>query len=153
MKKTNKEKELIKAKTFQLKELIRGFCSKYLNNDYEQLCFSLVDRMARKRQVPYLTGRLNIWAASVIHQIGRINFLYDKSFQPYVSMGDIADYFETSKKTIGPKATQIEQMFKMRHFHPDFSTVQMMEKSLFRNLVLIDGFIVPAPDEFFENEV
>ena len=38
------------------------------------------------------------------------------------------NYFKTSKRTITPKATQIQKMFDMYPFHPEFSTWHMLYK-------------------------
>jgi hypothetical protein len=35
--------------------------------------------MSRKRNVPFLYGRMEIWAAAIIHALGSINFLFDTS--------------------------------------------------------------------------
>jgi hypothetical protein len=35
--------------------------------------------MSRKRNVPFLSGRMEIWTAAVIHALGSINFLFDTS--------------------------------------------------------------------------
>ena len=102
MKKSPKDKALIEFKKKWLEDALDAFSENHLD-----LTCDVVDRMARKRQVPFLTGRLEIWAASIIHAIGRFNFLYDKSFDPYISMDDLVNYFKTSKRTITPKATQI----------------------------------------------
>ena len=59
-------------------------------------------------------------------------------------MDELVTYFETSKSTVGTKALQIERILKIHPFHPDFSTSRMLEKSPFKDLVLLDGFIVPA---------
>ena len=85
MKKSPKDKALIESKKKWLEDALDAFSENHLDHDYFDLTCDVVDRMARKRQVPFLTGRLEIWAASIIHAIGRINFLYDKSFDPFQS--------------------------------------------------------------------
>ena len=45
----------------------------------KQLCEKLIRKMSRKRNVPFLSGRMEIWAAAVIHALGSINFLFDTS--------------------------------------------------------------------------
>jgi len=47
--------------------------------------------------VPFLSGRLKIRAAATAYAIGQINFLFDKSFEPYTDAGDLCDYFDTKK--------------------------------------------------------
>jgi len=45
--------------------------------DYKQLSEKLILKMKRKRNVPFMTGRLEIWAGAIIYALGRINFLFD----------------------------------------------------------------------------
>ena len=47
--------------------------------DYKQLCEKLIRKISRKRNVPFLSGRIEIWAAAIIHALGSINFLFDTS--------------------------------------------------------------------------
>ncbi|MGQ9723141.1 MAG: DUF6398 domain-containing protein [Candidatus Jordarchaeum sp.] len=83
-----------------------------------------------------------MWAAAVIHAIGSINFLFDPSFKPYVSVSDISNYFGTFKNTVTQKSKLIRDMFKMRHWDREFSTTRVMEHNPFSKLVTINGFIV-----------
>lgn len=99
--------------------------------------------MNRKKQVPFLTGRIEIWAAAVIHALGTINFLFDKSNQPYASVTDINGYFGTKQSTISQKSKKIRDMFNMTYFDSDFSIESVNRESPFNNLSLVNGFIVP----------
>jgi len=136
------DKSVIVEKTQQLIDMTAGFCDRYLDEEYKELCEKLIRKMSRKRNVPFLYGRLEIWAAAVIHAIGNINFLFDPSFKPYVSVSDISKYFGTSKSTVTQKSKQIRDMFKMRVWDREFSTTHMMEHNPFSRFVMIDGFIV-----------
>lgn len=127
------------------RELIRmsaEFCQTHVNLEYEALCQKLIAKMARKRTVPFLSGRLEIWAAAVIYAIGSVNFLFDKTFQPYASTDSICDYFKVSKSTVSQKAKLIREMFKMGYYDPEFSTEHMRENNPFARLALVDGFLV-----------
>jgi hypothetical protein len=99
--------------------------------------------MGRKREVPFQRGQLEIWAAAVVYSIGSINFLFDKSFEPYMTAEQISDYFGTKKSTVSTKAAQIKDMFKLSYYSPEFSTQKMNDSNPFNNLVMVDGFIVP----------
>lgn len=87
-------------------------------------------------------GRLEIWAAASIHALGAINFLFDKSFEPYITIDELNDYFGTTKSTVSNKAREIREMLKIGHFSPDFSTRRSLDSNPFNNMVLVDGFIV-----------
>src|SRR5674536_85078 len=101
---TMSNRELVKQKKDALIEMTDGFADRYLDEDYKMLCRKLTDKMSRKRQVPFLSGRLEICAAAVVYALGQINFLFDKSFEPYVSATDIYNYYGTSQSTTSQKA-------------------------------------------------
>jgi len=136
-------KEEIKNKEKKLLELTGSFCAQNLDNDYYQLCQKLVLKLGRKRDVPFKSGKIEIWAAAIIHAIGSINFLFDKSFEPYVTAEQISEYFGTKKSTVSNKARQIKDMFKMRYYDSDFSTQNMTENNPFNDMVMVNGLIVP----------
>ena len=136
-------KEEIKNKEIKLLELTSGFCTERLNDDYAQLCEKLILKMGRKRNVPFKSGRIEIWAAAVIYALGSINFLFDKSFEPYQTADQICDYFGTKKSTVSSKSRTIKDLLDIRHFDSDFSTVQINENNPFNDIVMVDGFIVP----------
>jgi hypothetical protein len=136
-------KEEIKNKEKKLLELTGSFCDQNLDDDYYQLCQKLVLKLGRKRDVPFKRGKIEIWAAAIIHAIGSINFLFDKSFEPYVTAEQISEYFGTKKSTVSNKARQIKDMFKMGYYDSDFSTQNMTENNPFNDMVMVNGLIVP----------
>lgn len=133
----------IKERQEKLQDLTRSFCEERLDNEYLQLCEKLINKMGRKREVPFKRGNLDIWAAAVVHAIGSVNFLFDKSFEPYASVSDINDYFSTNTSTVSQKSKRIRDMFNMGYFDSDFSTGGMTEANPLNNMVMVDGFIVP----------
>ena len=136
-------KEEIKNREKELLELTGTFCSQKLDDDYFQLCEKLVKKLGRKRDVPFKRGKIEIWAAAVVYAIGSINFLFDKSFEPYLTPEQISEHFGTNNSTVSNKAKQIKDMFDIWHFNPEFSTQRMTENNPFNNMVMVDGFIVP----------
>jgi hypothetical protein len=69
--------DLVKQKKDILIEMTDGFADRHLDEEYKMLCRKLINKMSRKRQVPFLSGRLDIWAASVVYALGQINFLFN----------------------------------------------------------------------------
>jgi len=136
-------KQEIKQKEEKLLEMTGAFCVQKLDDEYFQLCENLVKKLGRKRDVPFQRGKLEIWAAAVVYAIGSINFLFDKSFEPYVTAKQISEYFGTKNSTVSNKARQIKDLFDMWHFSPEFSTQKMTADNPFNNMVIVDGFIVP----------
>jgi hypothetical protein len=94
--------------------------------------------------VPFLSGRLEIWAAAVVYALGQVNSLFDKSFEPYVSAAELCKYFGTSQSTTSQKAKIIRDMFKMRYFDEEFSTKRMQKENPLNEFVMVNGLIVPV---------
>lgn len=143
-------KQEIKQKEAKLIEMTGAFCAQKLDDDYFQLCEKLIKKLGRKRDVPFQRGKLEIWAAAVVYAIGSMNFLFDKSFEPYITANQICDYFKTKNSTVSSKAREIKDMFDMCHFSSEFSTQRMSESNPFNQIVVINGLIVPIetlPDD------
>ena len=138
------DRELIKQKKEALIEMTNGFADRYLDEDYKMLCRKLIDKMSRKRKVPFISGKLEIWAAAIVYSLGQINFLFDKSFEPYVSATDLCNYFGTSQSTTSQKAKIIRDMLKMRYFDEEFTTKRMLKENPLIEFVMINGLIVPV---------
>jgi len=136
-------KKEIEERQKKLLELTQSFCHEKLDDEYLQVCEKLINKMGRKRDVPFTRGKLDIWAAAVIHAVGSVNFLFDKSFEPYATVSEINDYFGTSSSTVSQKSKIIRDMFNMGYFDSEFSTARMNDMNPFNNMVMVDGFIVP----------
>jgi hypothetical protein len=137
------DKERVEAIAQELIRLTGQFCDEHLDEEYKELAEKLILTMKRKRPAPFLRGRANTWAAAIIYALGQINFLFDKSFEPYVAAGDIPLLFGVSQSTVGTKAKQIRDTFGLGHWHPEFSTQRMLDHNPYSGKVMIDGFIVP----------
>ncbi|MBA7551347.1 hypothetical protein ES705_43887 [subsurface metagenome] len=142
----------IEEKKKILIRMTSDFCKEHLNEEYKELCEKLILKMSRKRNVPFLSGRINIWATAIIHSIGQINFLFDKSFKPYASTDDICSFFGTAKSTTSQKAKMIRDMFKMKYWDLEFSTKHMIKQNPLRELQMVEKILKNEriPLEIFE---
>jgi hypothetical protein len=93
----------------EIKELVVSFCVEYLNEELQDYALRLCDTLGRKRKISIIRGNKEIWAASIIYVIARLNFLFDPENELFLSADTICDFFGTKKSTIGNKATQIEK--------------------------------------------
>ena len=91
--------------------------------------------MARKRDVPFKRGKSKVWAGAIIYAIGSINFLSDKSFEPYLPLSDISKLFNVSNSTVSNKAREIRKMFRLGHFDQEFSTDEMRNSNPLNEMV------------------
>ena len=142
MARSKAEKEKIETISQELISLTGEFCDEYLDDEYKQLSEKLILKMKRERQVPFLLGRTNTWAAGVIYALGQINFLFDPSFEPYVAPRDIAEHFGVAQSTAGQKAKKIRDMFDLNYWAPEFSTQVMQDQNPFKRMSMVDGFLI-----------
>jgi hypothetical protein len=123
--------------------LIKEFCTQKLNDEYFALSERLLNKLSRKRDVPFLSGKVEIWAAAVIHALGTINFLFDKSFEPYSTVDEINIFFGTNKSSTGTKSKYIRDLLNLGYFDIAFSTEHINQTNPFNDLMMVNGFIVP----------
>lgn len=145
------DKQQISQRQQLIIDLIGEFCAKKLNEEYFELSKRLMQKLGRKRNVPFETGKPEVWAAAVIHALGTINFLFDKSFEPYVTIDEINNFFGTSKSTTGAKSKQIRDLLKLDIWDKEFSTRRIQEGNPFAEMVMVNGLIVPLntiPEEY-----
>jgi hypothetical protein len=105
MKETEKKQRLA-----EIKELVLGFCDKHLNEELAGYTLKLCETLGRKRKISINRGSKEIWAASIVYVIARLNFLFDPESDFFLTADTICDYFGTKKSTIGSKASHIENI-------------------------------------------
>ena len=110
----------------RLFEMTDAFCDAHLDADYKRLCRKMIEKLARKRPPPFLRGRLDIWAAGIVYALGSANFLFDKSFRPYISAADLCAHFGTKPGSTAQKAAAIRDLFDLDLFsNSEFQTKRM----------------------------
>ncbi len=119
------------------------FCDEHLDAEYREICRYVTAKMARKKGNPLNTGKDQIWAAGIVYAVGQVNFLFDRSFEPYQSADDICNFFQTKKSTTSQKAKMIRDAVNMNdYWDPEYSTADMLKRSPYNNLRMTkDGFI------------
>jgi len=137
-----KEKSAIESRKNQVLNLLMEFCTQKLDDDYFELSERLLNKLGRKRDVPFMSGKIEIWAAAVIHALGTINFLFDKSFEPYTTVDEINAFFGTNKSSTGQKSKVIRDLLNLGYFDSEFSTQRAKQNNPFDRLTMVNGFIV-----------
>lgn len=125
-------------------ELTDAFSKQQLNEEYQQLAQYATAALCRKKLSPLLTGNINTWAAAILHALGTVNFLFDKSSLPYVSATELAEAFNLSKSTVGNKSKQVRDMLKMRHFDHHWCLPSKIDDSSLTWMITFNGFIIDA---------
>lgn len=120
------------------------FCEKHLNEEYAQLARLLTAALCRKRPSPLAKGTANGWACGVIYALGFVNFLFDKSHQPYLSAADLCVAFGISKSTGGAKSSEIRRVMNMSQFDPTWCLPSLMDENPMAWMISVNGFIIDA---------
>ncbi|NQZ57540.1 MAG: hypothetical protein HRT88_08745 [Lentisphaeraceae bacterium] len=137
-------------RTIEIKELIVPFAIEYMDEEAYACSLKLLNKLARKRVVDITKGKKEIWAASIIYVIARLNFLFDKEQDYWMTADEIAGFFCGSKSTISQKATKIEKGCSIGMCDPEFTRARLAGQ--FQFVQLPSGFIVKldseAPEEY-----
>ena len=121
-----------------------AFCDEHLNAEYAQLCRQMAATLARKRPSPLQTGRVNTWAAGIVHALGTVNFVFDKTQEPHISAGDLAEAFGLAKNTINGKSKKIRDLLKVGLMDPNWTLPSRMDDNMMAWMVSVNGLIMDA---------
>ncbi len=130
-----------KDRLIEIKAMLNGFCKKYLNEELEGYAIKLCDELSRKRKINILRGQKEIWAASIIYVIARLNFLFDRDNEKCITTDIISDFFNANKSTIGSKATQIEKICNLTIGAEGYCSKEITDSFSFYQTP--EGFIIP----------
>lgn len=135
----------VRPRAAEVIEITDRFCAEHLDLEYAELCRQLVGRLARKRPSPLVRGRPEIWAGGVLHAIGTLNFLFDPSQRPHLTVPELFRLAGVSQATASNKSREIRSLLRLDRFDPDLSRREVVESSPLLGPVEAGGFIVP-PD-------
>jgi hypothetical protein len=124
--------------------MVDGFCREHLNEEYAEMCVKLAKSLWRRKSKPLLKGRPEGWAAGIVHVIGSINFLSDRSFKPYMKLADIGPHFGVSPSTAANKAGEIRKIIKTYQLDPKWTVPSMADKFPHLWLISVNGLIMDA---------
>ena len=130
-----------KQRLDEIKELVQAFCEEHLNEELTGYALKLCDTLGRKRKISITRGKKEIWAASIIYVIARLNFLFDPDNELFLSADTICDFFGVKKSTVGNKATQIEKACNLGLGAEGFCSPEISDALTF--VELPNGLIIP----------
>ena len=141
------------SKQDKISSLVSGFCQNHLDDEYQRLCTDLFNGLLEYDPEVFKRGKEEIWAAAIVWAIGSVNFLDDKSFEPYSSLSDVCNHFNVSKSTVGQKASKIRDWFNMNYFNDKYQREDSQISELLGNLTITEnGLIVPVKPFKVENK-
>ena len=125
----------------EIRNLLLPFCTEHLNEELTGYVMNLLERLGRKRVISITRGRPKIWAAAIVYVIARLNFLFDRDNQFYLSADIITDFFEVNKSTTGQKATLIEETCNISIGEKGLCGEEISD--MFEFVQTPEGFILP----------
>ena len=134
----------LEDKFSEIVNYIEACCRAHLNEEYEALAVKLTAKLARKRPSPLVSGRSKTWACGVLYTLADVNFLFDRSKEPYMSASQLCEFFDVGKSTGNGKGKLIRDMFKIRMFDHRWTLPSRMEENSFAWHISVNGFIIDA---------
>jgi hypothetical protein len=128
----------------EITALTDEFSQAHLNDEYASLIRQMTATLCRKRPSPLSTGKVATWACAIIHALGTVNFLYDKSQNPYVPSSQIASYFNLSSSTMQTKSKQIRDLLNVDMMDPDWTLPSRMGSNPMAWMIQVNGLIIDA---------
>ena len=123
---------------------IDEFCDEYLNAEYAQLGRQMTAALCRKRPSPLVRGRPDVWACGIVYALGSINFLFDKSEEPYMSTAELCKRFGVGQSTGAAKSKAVRELLNVRWMDPDWWLPNMLDHHPTVWLVQVDDIILDA---------
>ena len=124
--------------------LTDSFCNEKLTEEYVDMCRLMTAKLARKRPSPLANGRAKNWAAGIVHAVGTVNFAFDKSLTPHISVPEISDYFGVGKSSPASKSKVIRDLFNIGLMDPEWTLPSRIDSNPMVWWVMVDGLIVDA---------
>lgn len=141
-KKSTRVPEPMREKYAGITQATDAFCARHLDDDYRDLIRHAVAALSRKRPSPLLKGQESTWAAGVVHALGMVNFLFDKSQTPYCKSSVINEHFGVASSTMVNKSKEVRDLLGMHQLSPGCSTPSRIEQSPLTWMLKVNGLIV-----------
>ncbi|MFM2044728.1 MAG: hypothetical protein RLY86_3304 [Pseudomonadota bacterium] len=122
--------------------LTDAVCDRHLNAEYRDLARVMTAALCRKRPSPLVSGHARTWACGIVHALGRVNFLTDRSCPPYLSTADLCAAFGVGQSTAAAKARVIQEALGIRMFDPRWSLASLAEKNPLVWMAEVNGMLV-----------
>jgi hypothetical protein len=119
-----------------------NFSKQHLNNEYAQLIRTATAALCRRRPSPLASGRDNTWACGITHAIGMVNFLFDASQDPHISVSELYKQFGISASTGQAKSKQVRDALKMHQMDPEWCLPSHLDSNPMVWLLSVNGFLV-----------
>ncbi len=79
-----------------------------------------------------------------VHAVGTVNFAFDKSQTPYITIPDISDYFGVGKSSPASKSKIIRDLFNIGLMEPEWTLPSRIDNNPMVWSIMVNGFIMDA---------
>ena len=84
--------------------------------------------------------------AGIVQAAGHVNFLFDKSTEPYLRTDDIASGFGVAKSTASAKGTAVAKALALMQLDPRFCVASMVDDNPLIWILSVNGVMVDVRD-------
>jgi len=117
------------------------FCREHLNEEYRRLCTEMAIELA-ELEAQINRGRPASWASGIVHALGSVNFLHDRSQSPHMTSPQIAKGFGVSQGTMQSKSKIIRDELELMPFDPDWCLEALLEDNPMVWMLEINGLVM-----------
>ena len=136
----------MQAKYDALVALTDTFCHDHLNEEYRDLARAMAAALCRKRPSPLASGQPRTWACGIVHMLGQLNFLSDKSTQPYMATADLCAAFGVGQSTAAAKAKVIRDALHANRMDPEWMLASFTDRNPLVWMAEVNGLLVDLRD-------
>jgi len=119
-----------------------SFCKANLSEEYARVSCDMTAALARKRPSPLLQGQPKSWACGILLAVGRVNFLFDPSQEPHITVAHLCKLFGISQSTAFAKAAQVEKALKISPMDTRWTLPSKMDDNPLAWLIEVNGVVV-----------
>ena len=126
--------------------LTDAFCHDHLTDEYCDLARAMTASLARKRPGPLVSGQPRTWACGIIHVLGQLNFLSDKTSQPHMTMAQVCAAFGVGQSTASVKARVISDALHTNRMDPTWMLKSFVDLNSLVWAAEVNGLLVDVRD-------
>jgi len=119
---------------------------RHLDSEYRDLARTMTRALCRKRPSPLASGQPRTWACGIVYVLGRINFLGDRSFPPYMTTAGLCAAFEVGESTVHAKARVIEEALGTGPLDPQWTLPSLVGRNPLVWMAEVNGLLVDLRD-------
>lgn len=136
-------KEILENRKKQLIRLTAEFCEDKLDKEHKELSRKLIQNLYNQTRRPFSSVNVNQWAAGILYSIGTANLLFDETFEPYISVRELNEYFGADPDMTFRNASFINEQLNLDIFDGGLSLLRKGKRNPLEDKISVDGIYLP----------